>query len=180
MGRTTLIAKCKWSEMVLGIVYGALGAIAGVCEGVTKAALDVICQPSCTDKVSSPSIALSAQEKTLHVVRHRFRGIIRLGIPLSLTDLQNLASSQASPPKLCALQEPEVLGLEELQTLLETLQLTTEGGSEPVLKACVRSWLSDDQDGVSMITIIDLVRVSLHAFLLKCETFHAVCLDSYL
>ncbi|BDA50144.1 hypothetical protein COCOBI_15-2720 [Coccomyxa sp. Obi] len=91
--------------MVLGIVFGALGAIAGVCEGVTKAALDVICQPSCSEK------------------------------------------------------EPEVLGIEELQTLLETLQLTTEGGSEPVLKACVRSWLSDDQDGVSMITIIDLVFV---------------------
>ncbi|KAK9903385.1 hypothetical protein WJX75_004553 [Coccomyxa subellipsoidea] len=94
--------------MVLGLVSSAfslLGAVVGVCEGVTKAAVGAICQPSVAD------------------------------------------------------EEPEVHGLSALRSLLETLQLTTDGGPEPVLQACVSSWLSDEQDGVSMITIIDLVFV---------------------
>ncbi|EIE23168.1 hypothetical protein COCSUDRAFT_47525 [Coccomyxa subellipsoidea C-169] len=94
--------------MVLGIVSSAfslLGAVVGVCEGVTKAAVGAICQPSVAD------------------------------------------------------EEPDINEISGLRALLETLQLTTDGGPEPVLQACVSSWLSDEQDGVSMVTIIDLVFV---------------------
>lgn len=63
-----------------------------------------------------------------------------------------------SPTRQCSLQEPELLDIEDLQNLLEKLQLTAEGSPEPVLQACVRSWLSDKRDGVAhIVTIIELV-----------------------
>ncbi len=86
--------------------------------------------------------------------QYRDEGEVPVCLPCAdLVGSQCLQSSR----KHFALQEPDINEISGLRALLETLQLTTDGGPEPVLQACVSSWLSDEQDGVSMVTIIDLV-----------------------
>jgi hypothetical protein len=144
--------------MVFGIfsisnACAAAGALVGICEGVTRAALEVVYENTNQEKVGpifhNEVLVMPCCISNMTTIPYGF-----VSWPSFVITWHRVSNVVEATSQLTTLE-----GIRGLQALLEKLQLTAESSTtEPVSKACVYHCLHDERDAGAIVTLIDLVR----------------------